>query len=219
MLLLLPALFGAMSTYQIVVIYTSLIVLCLFAYAFILVTNQQQFELVRLAAHDGLTGAWNRRTLDLALINLINKHHRNPVKASLIIIDIDHFKSINDVHGHHVGDQILKEIVNLLKGIVRTSDQVYRYGGEEFVLIAEDTGIKNAATLAESIRSRVEKSQFYGSLNITISLGVAELGSATSEDQWLTLADQALYRAKSEGRNRYCLSEVSPNSELLAVTA
>ena len=120
------------------------------------------------------------------------------------------FLEVPHTHGHGVGDEILKETVKLLSGIMRVSDQIYRYGGEEFVLIAEGTGLKEAGILAEKIRSRIEKSQLYEGQKVTNSLGVAELSQANSEEEeeWLVLADEALYRAKGEGRNRYCLSDV-----------
>jgi diguanylate cyclase (GGDEF)-like protein len=206
MFLLFPAFYGVLSSYEIVIIYTSIIVLSLFAYFFTLITSQQQFELTRLAARDGLTGAWNRRTLDLALNQIFLNHEIKPVTASLIIMDIDHFKSINDKYGHGVGDEILQKFAKLLSSIAGVSYQVYRYGGEEFVLVAEGSNIKDAEILAESIRSRVENSQFLENQRVTISLGVAELKQAFSEEQWLSSADEALYRAKNHGRNQYCLA-------------
>ena len=218
MLLMFPAFYGVLSTYEIVIIYTSLIILSLFSYAFTLLVNRQQYELIRLAARDGLTGAWNRKTLELALVEIFNKHQYRPVTASLIILDFDFFKSINDTHRHGVGDEILKETVKLLSGIMRVSDQIYRYRDEEFVLIAEGTGLKEAGSLAEMIRSRVEKSQFHEDQKVTVSVGVAELAQAQSEDEWLALADETLNRAKSEGRNRCHLSNelTSTNEPALA---
>jgi len=207
MLLLLPALYPALDGLEVALIYTTLILLCLFGYTFTLMSYQQHLELTKLAARDGLTGAWNRRSLDDAMAQLINKHQRKPMTASLIIMDLDHFKKINDTYGHAVGDEILIKIADLLRSVVRMSDQIYRYGGEEFVLIAEGADLKEAAILAETIRSRVEKSQLFEEQKVTISLGVAELSQASSAERWLTLADDALYCAKHQGRNRFSLAQ------------
>ena len=210
MLLLFPALYPKLGTLEVVIIYISLGLLSLFSYTFTIITYQHQVELSRLATKDGLTGAGNRRSLDEALELIRNKHQREPIIASLIMLDLDHFKSINDTFGHNVGDQVLIKVANLLRSIVRVSDQLYRYGGEEFVLITEGADLKEAAILAETIRSRVEKSQLFEKQRITVSLGVAELSQVTSEHSWLKLADEALYKAKNEGRNRYCVAEVKP---------
>ena len=207
MLLLFPALYPTLSSNEVIIIYSTLMLLCLFGYTFTLISYQQQIELSKLAARDGLTGAWNRRSLDDAVSQLLNRHERKPIKASLIIMDLDHFKKINDTHGHAVGDEILINIAGLLRSVVRISDQIYRYGGEEFVLIAEGADITEAAIIAETIRTRVEKSELVPGQKITISLGVAELKQASNEQQWLMLADEALYRAKHEGRNRFCLAK------------
>jgi diguanylate cyclase (GGDEF)-like protein len=217
MFLLLPAFYGVLSSYETVMIYTSMTVLSLFAYFFTLITSQQQFELTRLAARDGLTGAWNRRTLDLSLNQILLSHQIKPLDVSLIILDIDHFKSINDKHGHGVGDEILQKVAKLLSSIGGISDKVYRYGGEEFVVVSEGRHIKAAEVLAETIRSRVENSQFLKNQKVTISLGIAELKQADTEEEWLSQADEALYRAKNQGRNQYCLAKDSNTPENLTL--
>ena len=209
MLLLFPALYPVLGSHEVILIYATLTLLCLFGYTFTLISYQQHLELSKLAARDGLTGAWNRRSLDDAVAQLLSKHQRKAIKASLIIMDLDHFKNINDTHGHAVGDEILINIAELLRSAVRISDQIYRYGGEEFVLIAEGADLAEAAIIAETIRIRVEKSELLEGQKITISLGVAELAQAATAQQWLTLADDALYRAKHEGRNRFCLAQIS----------
>jgi len=209
MLILFPALYPALKSSEVILIYATLTMLSLFGYTFTLISFQQHVELAKLAAKDGLTGVWNRRSLDDDISLIISKHQRKPIKASLIIMDLDHFKNINDTYGHGVGDEILIKIAALLRSIVRTSDQIYRYGGEEFILIAEDADINDAAILAETIRSRVEKSRLFEKQSVTISLGVAELSQATSAQSWLDLADEALYRAKNAGRNQFCLAETA----------
>lgn len=206
MLLLFPALYPALSSQEVVLIYVTLTLLCVFGYAFTLISYQQYLDLSKLAARDALTGTWNRRALDDALNQIISKHQRNPIKASLIIMDLDHFKRINDTFGHGVGDQVLIKVAELIGSTVRISDQLYRYGGEEFVLIAEGADLDEAALIAETIRHRVEKSELFEKQKITLSLGVAELSQAPNAHEWLTLADDALYQAKDGGRNRYCLA-------------
>jgi len=209
MLILFPALYPTLGSHEVFLIYTTLTLLSLFGYAFTLMSSQQHIELSKLAAKDGLTGAWNRRSLDDDLAKLLSKHQRKPITASLVIMDLDHFKNINDTYGHGVGDEILIKVAALLRSVVRLSDQIYRYGGEEFVLVAEDADLKEAAVLAETIRSRVEKSQLFEKHEVTISLGVAELSQASTVQRWLALADEALYRAKDEGRNRCCLAQTT----------
>jgi len=219
MFFLFPAFYGKLSSYEIIIIYTSIIVLSLFAYFFTLVTSQQQFELTRLAARDGLTGVWNRRTLDSDLKQLLLNYQSKPFNAALIIMDIDHFKSINDQHGHAIGDEILQKFAKLLSSFTGISDQVYRYGGEEFVLVTEGTCIKDAEILAETIRSRVENSQFLEGQKITISLGVAELNRDITSEQWLSSADEALYLAKNSGRNQYQMAKPFGSQASLVLAA
>ncbi len=209
LLLLFPALYPALEGQEVILICVTLTMLCLFGYTFTKISYNQHVELSKLAARDGLTGAWNRRSLDHAIDQLFNKRQRMTINASLIIMDIDHFKKINDTYGHAVGDEILIKIADLLKSSVRISDQIYRYGGEEFVLIAEGEDLKQAAVIAESLRSRIEKSELIEGQKVTISLGVAELTQASTPEQWITLADEALYQAKRKGRNRFCLAKES----------
>ena len=208
MLFLFPALYPNVSVYELLLTYTSLTLLALFSYTFTIISFQHQIELSKLATKDALTGSGNRRSLDEAVNQIYNKHQRNPIKASLIMLDIDHFKQINDKHGHGMGDEILIKISDLLRNIVRVSDQIYRYGGEEFVLIAEGADLKEATVLAETIRSRVEDSILMNNQKVTISLGVAEIKQSSSQNTWLQLADEALYKAKQNGRNRVCLAEL-----------
>jgi len=207
LLLLFPALYPALTMHEIIIIYATLTLLSVFSYTFTLVSYQHRQELSKLAARDALTGAWNRRALDDALMQIISRYQRSPTETSLIIMDLDHFKSINDNYGHGVGDQILKKVAELINSSVRISDQLYRYGGEEFILIAENTDLDEAAVVAENIRSTIEKADLLENQKVTISLGVAELAQAPNALDWVALADAALYQAKNEGRNRYCLAQ------------
>ena len=123
-----------------------------------------------------------------------------------IILDLDHFKDINDTYGHSTGDQILIRIAELIRANIRLSDNLFRYGGEEFVILVDNANLDDAETLAENIRLRIEKSNLFAKRSITVSLGVAELNRDLCSGQWLKLADDALYEAKRSGRNKVCLA-------------
>ena len=121
--------------------------------------------------------------------------------ASLIMLDIDHFKKINDKYGHIVGDKVLVKLVDLLHKRQRKLDYVFRAGGEEFVLILRNTGLQQAISLAENLRKNVEEMELLEGEKITISLGVAEYQTGETEVEWLNRADELLYEAKNSGRN------------------
>lgn len=172
-----------------------------FAYAFSVLNNRQQQQLVDLATKDPLTGAGNRRALRAKLEEIIASFKRSGLPASLILIDLDHFKKVNDLHGHAVGDQILQRLTETLSERIRLTDRLYRIGGEEFVVVANEQNTESAAALAEQLRSLVEKNQLAPNGTVTISLGIAELRGGESRESWLQRADEALYRAKRAGRN------------------
>jgi diguanylate cyclase (GGDEF)-like protein len=204
--ILFPMLHGTIPTDQLSGIFTTLILLCIFGYIFNDSVHRQRRQLSTLAARDALTGTWNRRALDETLIQTTSSNNRNPLIASLIMLDLDHFKRINDTYGHDVGDTILIKISAIIKESIRLSDRLYRYGGEEFVVIADGANLENAAILAESIRKKIESSCLLDKENITISLGVASLMEGQNPETWIKLADEALYEAKRTGRNKFCLS-------------
>lgn len=172
----------------------------------------KQEELIKLneklkeqATTDMLTGLKNRRYFHEKLEESLAGYQRYLSPFSLLIIDIDHFKKINDMRGHLVGDQILKELSHMITTTLREIDVVARYGGEEFVVIYPHTNISEAKQRAERLRTEVEKASWQNS-NITISIGVT---TCTPEDTVTTLigkADQALYVSKSRGRN--CVTHV-----------
>jgi diguanylate cyclase (GGDEF)-like protein len=131
----------------------------------------------------------------------------------LIILDLDHFKNINHTYGHDAGDKILIQIADIIRDSIRLSDRLFRYGGEEFVVIADGANLQNAAILAETIRNQVETKCLFNNENITISLGVAALKEGQTPEAWIKLADKALYEAKRTGRNKACLAEEKTLSE------
>ena len=176
------------------------------------VLAQAHDELLSQASTDPLTGALNRRQLDLALGQLVNRARRRSVPASIVLIDIDNFKQINDRLGHAAGDQVLIGIVKLLTERKRTADSLYRLGGEEFLLLTPDTAGPDASYLAEQLRALVEKGNFVDGLQVQVSIGVSECRTDQSAEEWLECADQALYRAKEGGRNRVETSAFSDSA-------
>ncbi|HEX3673367.1 MAG TPA: PleD family two-component system response regulator [Rhizomicrobium sp.] len=163
---------------------------------------------LEMAITDQLTGLHNRRYMARHLDNLLAGARKSGKPLAFLIMDIDHFKSVNDSHGHDSGDEVLREFAGRISANVRGIDLACRYGGEEFVVVMPDTDMAFAYTVAERLRKSVEEAAFAISrephkLNITISIGIAgSEGNVDSADKLLHRADQALYRAKREGRNR-----------------
>lgn len=171
-----------------------------------------------IAVTDPLTGLANRRRLEEEGIRLIDACLRADASFSALLIDIDHFKRVNDTYGHAVGDEALAMIADIIGTCCRTSDLPARYGGEEFAVVASNTNARNAMILAERIRTQVESTPLEVdgmALKLTVSVGVAEYTKEPSYglshlDDVLGRADSALYTAKESGRNRVCLFEPSP---------
>nr|WP_300989080.1 PAS domain S-box protein [Thiocapsa sp.] len=159
-------------------------------------------ELNRLATTDMLTGIRNRRYFEQTVANEIARAARYDEPVSLLIFDIDHFKRINDTHGHLVGDQVLVELTRLVGDHLRASDLLARWGGEEFVILIPQCGLNEARQLAEKLRLLIAGETFSGVGCITSSFGVADYRPPETADAWLDRADQALYDAKGAGRNR-----------------
>lgn len=165
---------------------------------------------LRAARKDPLTGINNRAAMDSALAREIEMARRHRTPLSLIVMDIDEFKSINDTYGHASGDEIIKTFTKVVSGIIRKTDMLFRYGGEEFVVIMSNTNSGGSVLLAERIRRGIEKMtmpQPRFRLSVTVSLGVASLKNKEDADSLFNRADQALYEAKASGRNRVCLAD------------
>jgi len=158
---------------------------------------------------DGLTGIKNRRYFEGRLHEEVAHSTRYKLPLSLILLDVDHFKNINDTYGHKAGDEVLKNLSALIAKMVRNSDVVARYGGEEIAIIAPSTPKHEAELLAERLRNAVEKTTIavidatQEVIQVTVSAGVSTLGHVvTDRDALVEEADQALYLAKSQGRNK-----------------
>lgn len=158
------------------------------------------------ASFDRLTGAWNRRRFDEAAASEMGLARRRRAPLSLIMLDLDHFKRINDAFGHPVGDTVLAGAAAAFRPVLRTSDALIRWGGEEFLVLAPATTLEGAISLAERLRSALEATPFPNAAPMTLSAGVAEYLDGESPEAWVARADQALYRAKAEGRNRVMAS-------------
>ena len=165
-------------------------------------------ELEQRSNEDGLTGLYNRRYLNQEIKREFRRCRRNGTDLTVIMLDIDHFKALNDSYGHLLGDEVLIELANLLKDhLKRASDTVYRYGGEEFTLLLPDTNEVGARDMAVSIANLVREHAFdtdHGPMHITVSMGVAVAAPGVYDQptQLMAAADQALYRAKDAGRDQ-----------------
>lgn len=164
--------------------------------------SENNLELERLAVTDQLTGLYNRAKLDDLLSLEIHRTSRGGGSFALIMLDIDHFKQVNDTHGHQAGDRVLVEVSRTLSGTVRRTDMVGRWGGEEFLIICPETDASGAVKLAEKLRLAVDRERFSHIGRLTVSLGAAVHRPDESAASILARSDQALYVAKNKGRNR-----------------
>ena len=171
----------------------------------------QRFSSIKnIAIYDTLTSLYNRRYFEERLGGEAQKSFYSGNSLSLVMLDIDHFKKVNDTFGHAEGDRVLQGIASLLKTSVRRKDTVARYGGEEFILILPEAGIEEAAMISERIRRLVENTPFeigQVRMNLTVSIGISNFPShrPKSKEELVKMADLALYDAKRGGRNRVCI--------------
>jgi diguanylate cyclase (GGDEF)-like protein len=169
----------------------------------------------RLAARDQLTGLCNRSNFDQRLESTIARATRHGHGFSLLIIDIDHLKNVNDYYGLATGDDVLRRFGEVLRERLRQNDVAARWGGEEFVVLADGTNLDNARTLAEQIRESVASTMFSPVPRITVSIGIADFVPGESGDDLLRRAEKALYGAKRNGRNRVIAAESGQASQML----
>ncbi len=163
-------------------------------------SNRKLEELVRT---DSLTGLLNHRTVIEELVTEIRRFQRLGDPLSILMLDLDNFKGVNDTYGHLVGDMVLQVASNCINSCIRNIDLVGRYGGEEFLVALPDATLQDACEVAERIREKVEAHRFKQGFKLTISIGAAEYSEGSAQDL-IDAADQQLYRAKKEGKNRVC---------------
>jgi diguanylate cyclase (GGDEF)-like protein len=164
--------------------------------------KQKVVEVEYLSLTDPLTDIANRRKMQLCLNEEIKRMERTGLPFSIILMDLDFFKKINDTYGHEVGDKVLKEFSKTISAHIRALDIFGRMGGEEFLLICPNTSEAGVLNLAEKLRKEVEKIPLPDGTNLTASFGCATRAKGESESSLLSRADQAMYRAKELGRNR-----------------
>ena len=160
---------------------------------------------IRAAEHDPLTGVYNRFAMEKNLKREMELSTRNRTPLSMIVLDVDFFKNINDTYGHASGDCVLKHLTQCIHDCARDSDMLFRYGGEEFMLLLNNTSREGTVQLADRIRQTIEETVCFcdgKSISTTVSMGISELVENDNRDSFFKRADKALYQAKESGRNR-----------------
>lgn len=197
-----PKLISTLEVVNVATILSTIIITNIIAYVFASELRKQAIVLKELASVDYLTETGNRRALDekLDLLHIILKNHDKT--ASLVLLDLDHFKKVNDRYGHIKGDEVLVKLSKLLIKYYEDFGTVFRYGGEEFLVVCPDKNKNEVSTMADELREIVKKEIIMKNNGQTISIGVAEYVKEESIDDWVHRTDLALYQAKNAGRNR-----------------
>lgn len=165
-------------------------------------------SVIELAAIDSLTGLGNRRIFEKQLAEMLDRSAHGGRALSLMMLDIDHFKAVNDRYGHDAGDHVLKTLAQRIRSVLRRSDSICRYGGEEFIVLLPDTSLAAGRVIAERVRAAIEAAAFSldaagdQTIPVTISIGLAARGDDANAEALLRQADKALYASKTAGRNR-----------------
>ncbi len=181
------------------------ICVCIFSHAFAKRNTRQRKKLQDLAARDGLTSLKNRRSLENELAKAAAAKLDLGLEFGLIILDLDNLKQINDQMGHSRGDRVLVDLAHLLANSVRSSDQVFRYGGDEFVILLANVTAQGLDGVCKNLQGRINAELRCDDMPATVSMGAALLSGEDDSMQWFRKADACLYQAKKCGRNRYCL--------------
>ncbi len=174
-------------------------------------------EALESSLKDALTGVGNRFSLEFNFSREIKLAKRHKKALAVLLIDVDHFKKINDSYGHKRGDVVLKKIAGLISDSLRETDQVFRYGGEEFVAVLNETDMENAMLTAERIRANIAEHEIVASdarIGATVSIGIASLSMDDSFDELFERADKAMYQAKKAGRNQIVCSGLDKKTEI-----
>lgn len=182
---------------------TSALLVAAFAAVFVSLGRRQHRQLMVLATMDPLTGLPNRRALETELADALRHHEARGEPAALAVLDLDHFKRINDRHGHEAGDQVLVELAERIQGVLRKRDRLFRLGGEEFVVLLPATDAGGARAAMEKVRRAVELQPMGApGLRASVSVGVAMREVDDEWPAWLARADEAMYESKRRGRNQ-----------------
>jgi diguanylate cyclase (GGDEF)-like protein len=188
-------------TFRLIMIVLGLdVLIVIFIMIMVQVTVKNRLEV--MANFDALTRVFNRASFERILEKEIPRSGRSGQPLCLVMLDIDHFKKVNDTHGHKAGDRVLQRLSEIIDKNIRQSDYFCRVGGEEFAIVLIATNLVHASALAEKLRMAVENGTFEHGLKVTVSLGVAELADSSDREALYKKADAALYRAKEGGRNR-----------------
>ncbi|WP_309044033.1 GGDEF domain-containing protein [Marinobacter sediminicola] len=189
------------------------------AFAFAQRTDNQRERLEHLATIDPLTGVKNRRSMDEELDLAAAHAERTGIPYALVMLDIDHFKKVNDEYGHGVGDEVLVDLVMLIQQSTRKSDELFRFGGEEFVLLLPGVDGAGLVAVMNNLQHILRKKMTHPGGPITVSVGVALLRHGESVSDWLERADEALYKAKETGRDRVVFSDAMPGADTVPPSA
>ena len=197
-----PLVFTKYETGMAMVICLSMALTWLVSAWLVFSVTEQSRRLKDMAITDSLTGVYNRRYFELQAKQALATWGRQSRPATLVLLDIDFFKRVNDRFGHATGDDAIKGLVEVISGRIRSVDLLCRYGGEEFAVLLNDTGAEAGAGVAEELRQRIEATAILRQTPLTVSIGVCDVAAAENLDHWLNLTDGALYLAKRNGRNR-----------------
>ena len=184
----------------------TLIAISLFSAILVGVIDKLNRQLQHQVTHDPLTGLFNRMTLREEIVKTMAMSRKHATPASLLAIDVDHFKLLNDEYGHDVGDQALIELAGLIRSNLRTTDHAFRIGGEEFLILLNGSEEREAYVIAERLRRAIELALIIPDRAVTISIGAAQYEAPESWTDWMRRADKHLYEAKRIGRNRVALT-------------
>jgi diguanylate cyclase (GGDEF)-like protein len=215
--LLLPDVFA--SGLQLALFLITAVITCLFTFIFAARGDSQRARLEALARLDPLTQAFNRRALERELQLALESHRRRQGSFGLAVLDLDHFKRVNDTFGHEAGDRVLVEFTRLVGAVTRKGDRLFRSGGEEFVLLLPGAGVAELQIVCEHVRARVAAGLACDGQSITVSIGAAALVTGEDALSWLGRADAAMYRAKNAGRNAVVVDAAGDSPTMAPATA
>lgn len=183
-------------------IYATLSLVAIFSFVLSYLIERLLKEVNSLVIRDPLTNAFNRHSFLTSVEQALSAYQRYKTPSSMLIFDLDYFKSINDSFGHQAGDRVLKMVSQVVQGRLRENDQLFRYGGEEFAVLLNHTCLPDAELIANELRLLIETQSYHIDRTVTVSGGVSDVQNSDNPSAWIERCDKALYQAKSNGRNR-----------------